>query len=154
MRRQKTIILVVAFVITFLMANGCTVHTTHNHLFALKQDVMGSYYLKNNKYQEGILAFKNEEGDNPENAETQYYLGRFQLAKDNPGIALIHLQKAANLSNDEAEYHFWLGVAYGVTNDFKKERESYLCALDPDKGHLQAMTYLGHNHFKQKEEKK
>ena len=135
-----------------LMINGCAFQkTVGKHALALKQNVKGDYYLRNEKYQEGITEFNKQILIHPDNAETHYYLGRFQLALDNYDIALNHLKKAVQISPDQADYHFWLGVAYGVKNEAHMERQCYLSALELDKNHVQALTYLGHNYFKQNE---
>ena len=134
-----------------LMISCAFEQTVGKHALALKQNVKGDYYLRNEKYQEGITEFNKQILIHPDNAETHYYLGRFQLALDNYDIALNHLKKAVQLSPDQADYHFWLGVAYGVENEAHMERQCYLSALELDKNHVQALTYLGHNYFKQNE---
>jgi tetratricopeptide (TPR) repeat protein len=152
MRLRTKIIMALLIGALGLMMHGCAVQqAAGKHLFALKQDVRGNYYLKNGRYQDGIKAFQEEAKVNSDSAETHYYLGRFRLASDNSAMALNHLKRAVKLSPDEADYHFWLGVAYGVRKEADREKQCYLRALELDKNHLQALTYLGHNHFEKKE---
>lgn len=152
MRILTTNLVAIITITSTLMINGCSFQqTVGEHVFAIKQNVKGNYYLKNGKYHEGIEVFSKEAEVNPNNAETQYYLGRFQLATDNFDMALNHLKKAVQLSPDEADYHFWLGVAYGIKKEAARERQCYLRALEIDNNHLMAMTYLGHNYLEQKE---
>lgn len=152
MRIPRMTLLAAIPIILALMIHGCTLtQTAGERLLALKQNVKGNYYLENKKYREGIEAFNKEVEVNPDNAETHYYLGRFQLATDNYDAALNHLKRAVRLSPDEADYYFWLGVAYGVKKEAARERQCYLRVLEIDENHLAAMTYLGHNHFEQKE---
>ncbi len=105
----------------------------------------GNYYLDNKKYREGIEAFEEELKANPESAEAQYFMGRFQLAENHPKEARNFLQQAVKLSPKKADYHFWLGVAYAANKESDLERKSYLRAIELDDKHVQALTYLGHN---------
>ena len=124
--------LVAAFVV---FPSGCT----------LLRVAKGNYYLDNKKYKEGIVAFEQELKANPESAEAQYFMGRFQLAENHPKEARRFLQQAVKLSPKNADYHFWLGVAYAANKESDLERKSYLRAIELDDKHVQALTYLGHN---------
>ncbi|MBW1980521.1 MAG: tetratricopeptide repeat protein [Deltaproteobacteria bacterium] len=107
----------------------------------------GSWYLKNERYLEGIQETKKVLAQNPNDPWSNYYLGRFYLALEKPEQALPYLRKAARLQNDNADYYFWLGVAYWAVRDFAKERSSYQMALRADSGHVPARLYLGHNYL-------
>jgi tetratricopeptide (TPR) repeat protein len=138
--------------------SGCTQITTGQYSIkdqyhAVKQEVVGQYYLDYKKYQKGIEVFREEVRAHPNNAEAHYYLGRFLLAEKHTKEGLNYLKRAAELSPKKADYHFWLGVAYAVNKRKDLERESYLRALEIDEDHVQALTYLGHNQFERKKYK-
>jgi tetratricopeptide (TPR) repeat protein len=118
---------------------------------SIRQDIRGNHYLKNKKYKEGIAVFQEQLKTNPDSPEVHYYMGRFQLAEKNNERALYHLDKATRLSPDNADYHFWLGVTYAANNNNGLERKCYLRALELDKKHVQALTYLGHNQLEKRE---
>lgn len=42
--------------------------------------ISGPYYLKNQKYKEGIKTFSEKFQDDPDDAESAYYVGRYYLA--------------------------------------------------------------------------
>jgi tetratricopeptide (TPR) repeat protein len=81
----------------------------------------------------------------PDNAAAEHQRGRRLLALERPADAIPHLGRAAALEAGNAEYHFWLGVAWWAMLDFDRERESYLAALALDPEHLSARLYLAHN---------
>jgi tetratricopeptide (TPR) repeat protein len=107
----------------------------------------GERLLKNEQYQHGVTAFKSIVQEEPQNAEAQYYLGRFYLALEKPEEALLHLKQAVQGDPEKADYHFWLGVAYWAIRDFDLERKSYLQALAKDPKYLPARLYLAHNYL-------
>lgn len=117
----------------------------------LKHQVQGSHYMMTRDYTRGEETFRQAVLENPENAEGNYYLGRFLLAENKSTEALGYLQKAVSIAPGDVEYTFWLGVAYGENGMRGKERSSYLEALRIDKNHLQSLIYLGHNQLKSKE---
>jgi tetratricopeptide (TPR) repeat protein len=108
-------------------------------------DITGTYYLRNEKYDQGIKAFEKAQHDNPNDPAVNYYLGRFYLAQEKGQQALPYLRRAVRLEPDRANYYFWLGVAYWTVTDFEGERKSYLRGLELDKDYLPARLYLGHN---------
>lgn len=108
-------------------------------------DITGRYYLKNEKYEQGVRAFEKVHHDNPNDPAANYYLGRFYLAQEKGQRAIPYLRRAVKLEPDKANYYFWLGVAYWTVMDFAAERKSYLRALALDKNHLPARLYLAHN---------
>jgi tetratricopeptide (TPR) repeat protein len=69
------------------------------------------------------------------------------LAADSALSAEPALQKAVGLNPNDADYHFWLGVAYAANSKPSAEQESYLKALAIDEKHLQSLIYLGHNRY-------
>ena len=107
----------------------------------------GERLLKNEQYEDGVTAFKSTVQEEPQNAEAQYYLGRFYLALERPEVALLHLKQAVQGDPEKADYHFWLGVAYWAIRDFDLERKSYLQALAKDPKYLPARLYLAHNYL-------
>jgi len=108
-------------------------------------DITGRYYLRNEKYDQGLKAFEKAHHDNPNDPAANYYLGRFYLAQEKGQQAIPYLRRAVELEPDRANYYFWLGVGYWTVMDFAAERKSYLRALALDKKHLPARLYLAHN---------
>ncbi|MDW7773495.1 MAG: tetratricopeptide repeat protein [Desulfobulbaceae bacterium] len=117
----------------------------------LKHQIQGSHYMMHGKYARGEETFRQAIRENPENAEANYYLGRFLLAENKETEALAYLQKAATINSSNADYNFWLGVAYGENNMPEDERKSYQKVLRLNRNHLQALIYLGHNQLKNRE---
>lgn len=109
--------------------------------------VMGPYYLEQEKYEEGINALGEKLGENPEDAVSAYYVGRYHLALNQPSEALPYLEKAARLEPGNADYAFWTGVAYWALLDFDRERAAYLKAVSLDPNHVSAHLYLGHGYM-------
>ncbi|MEW5723442.1 MAG: tetratricopeptide repeat protein [Thermodesulfobacteriota bacterium] len=109
--------------------------------------VQGSYYLEEKDYQAGVRTFQAKVKENPNDPLANYYLGRYLLALDRPKEALGYFKRAVELDPDEAEFHFWLGVAYWSVRDFANERQSYQKAIALNRVHVPAHVYLGHNHL-------
>jgi tetratricopeptide (TPR) repeat protein len=120
----------------------------------VKYGLKGPHYLDNHKYKEGIEAFQEELKTNPENAEANYYMGRFQLADNQPKEAQPYLEKAARLSPKDADYQFWAGVAYGLNGKKDLEFKSYQRALELKPTHVDALTYQGHVYLERSEYQK
>jgi tetratricopeptide (TPR) repeat protein len=74
-----------------------------------------------------------------------FVMGRLHLAADHPEKALPYLEKAAALSPDVPDFHFWLGVAYWELKNSNEERNQYMQAIALDQDYLPAHLYLGHN---------
>lgn len=108
-------------------------------------DISGSYYLRSGQYGKGIQSFEKAYRENPNDPAVNYYLGRFYLAQEKARQAVPHLRRAAQTEPNNANYHFWLGVANWAVMDFEAERKSYLRALALDKDHVPARLYLAHN---------
>ena len=119
----------------------------------VKHTVQGEHYLSTKNYQRGYEVFKEAVQLDPDDAQSLYFLGRFQLVLKEKKSALKHLKKAVILDPDDTNYLFWLGVAYAENHHFKSERKSYKKALALKKDHLQALIYLGHNQLKSKQYK-
>jgi tetratricopeptide (TPR) repeat protein len=109
--------------------------------------IKGEYYLDSGSYDQGIVGFETMLKEHPQNPALQYYIGRLYLAADNALSAEPALQKAVALKPQDADYHFWLGVAYAANAKPSAEQESYLKALAIDETHLQSLVYLGHNRY-------
>ncbi|MDB4444631.1 tetratricopeptide repeat protein [bacterium] len=145
-RRNDKIRIALSGVILLSVLYGCGLQKAISDGYkGLTQAVKGQYYLDKRKYRDGMQAFQKEAQTNPEIAETHYYMGRFNLAENHNKKALEHLKRAVTISPEKAKYHFWLGVAYAADKKLNSERKSYLRVLELDKGHVQALTYLGHN---------
>lgn len=140
--------LIFFFLILPFFLSGC-VSTLQNSIKELsgtvKSTVQGDYYLSNKKYQEGEKQFQQALQENPDSHLNNYLYGRMLLANNKTKKALPYLQKASTLKPDDADYHFWTGVAYGSLNRREQEREQYEKALSLEKNHLQALLYYGHN---------
>lgn len=74
-----------------LLLGGCAVSQ------AIKNNVQGTHYLQTKNYSEGVTTFRETVTLDPDNAQANYYLGRFLLADEQPKQALPYLQKAASL---------------------------------------------------------
>jgi tetratricopeptide (TPR) repeat protein len=130
-----------------LLVVSCAPAQFRSAFTSAKAAIKGSYYLDSGSYERGIAGFKTMLEEDPQNAALHYYLGRLYLAADNALSAEPALQKAVGLNPNDADYHFWLGVAYAANSKPSAEQESYLNALAIDEKHLQALIYLGHNRY-------
>ncbi len=119
----------------------------------VKHTVQGEHYLSTKNYQRGYEIFKEAVELDPEDAQSHYFLGRFQLVLKKKKAALKNLAKAAALDPADTDHLFWMGVAYAENHHFKSERKSYKKVLALQKDHLQALIYLGHNQLKSKQYK-
>lgn len=137
------------FCIVLLLLTGCMQATELGE--TIKHQIQGSHYMMYGEYARGEETFRRAVRENPENAEGNYYLGRFLLAEEKKKEALPYLQKAVAIDPYDVEYIFWLGVVYGENGMTEKERKSYEKALSIDKNHLQSLIYLGHNLLKNKQ---
>jgi tetratricopeptide (TPR) repeat protein len=116
---------------------GCSVGT----------QIQGSYYLEQEKYSEGVEAFREKLKQHSYDPAANYYMGRYLLALNEPQKAYPYLKEAVALDFRNADYHFWLGVCYHGLNNLQKERESYHRAIGYDKRHIEAQLYLGHSYL-------
>lgn len=115
----------------------------------LTSTVKGSHYLSTGDYRAGTRAFQDVVRTDPQGAAGHYYLGRFLLADTRTKMAIKHLRRAVELSPDNADYQFWLGLAYGESGDMNQERVHYQKALTSSPSHIQATLYLGHLDFRE-----
>ncbi len=127
-----------------LLLGGCAVSQ------AIKNNVQGTHYLQTKNYSEGVTTFRETVTLDPDNAQANYYLGRFLLADEQPKQALPYLQKAASLDPKDTDYLFWKGVVLGELGKRKQERQAYEMVLKLEEEHLQALIYLGHNLLQEK----
>ena len=109
------------------------------------------HYVETRNYVKGEAIFRQAVKENPVNPEANYYLGRFLLAKKKKKEALSYLEKAVSYAPKDADYIFWLGVAYGENGKREKEKKMYLKALAQEEKHLQSLIYLGHTQLRSKE---
>ncbi|MBT8386504.1 MAG: tetratricopeptide repeat protein [Ignavibacteria bacterium] len=104
------------------------------------------------KYDSAKEIFENILEDNDEMAEAHYYLGQCLLELGDLDEAIEHCEKAVELDDNNAEYHFELGVMYAedardasifrapfIAGDIKKQFERTI-ELDPN--HLQGRIGL------------
>ena len=61
----------------------------------IKQHIQGQYYIETKNYEQGILSFKEELGNHPDDHCLNYFLGRFYLAEKKPKAAIQYLKHAA-----------------------------------------------------------
>lgn len=141
--RKLTFLLLLPFFLS-----GC-IATIQNSLEefggAVKSTVQGDYYLSQKKYHEGEEKFSQAVQKNPDSHLNNYLYGRMLLANNKDKAALPYLQKASDLKPDNADYHFWTGVAHGCLNQRRQEKQQYQKALALNNKHLQALLYYGHN---------
>ncbi|WP_432735613.1 tetratricopeptide repeat protein [Maridesulfovibrio sp. FT414] len=130
---MKRLVLLAVF-LGLLFAAGCA-------------KLSGPYYLNNHKYREGIKAFSEKVVENPNDADSAYYLGRYYLALKKPREALPYTLKAAELEPDNTDYLFWMGVNYWALKQFDKERDAYQKVLKLDPDHISANLYLAHSYL-------
>ena len=128
-----------------LLLTGCEVKDLGS---SLRYKLQGEYYLQQESYSQGAETFAEALRESPSNDDALYYYGRFLLAGKEPGKAIPYLQKAVALESGNADYLFWLGVAYGEKGDREQERRKYLQTLEKDPDHVQALIYLGHNYLR------
>ncbi len=101
------------------------------------------------QYAEAKEIFQNLADEDNTNAEVAFYLGRISLIlDDDPKLAQKWLKKAVKYDDCKADYHFWLGQAYGIRAQnagifkapglAKKVKKEFLRALELDPDHLDA----------------
>ncbi len=110
----------------------------------ISNTIKGSYYMKTGEYRQAETDFKEAVKKHPDSAIAQYYLGRSLLAQNKVSKAVTHIERAVDLDSGNADYSFWLGVAYGELGNEKAEKRSYERALQLNRHHAQARLYLGH----------
>lgn len=137
-------------ILCILLISGCVVKDMGN---AVKYSVSGEHFLTTEQYKKGIDSFKDDVVNNPDSHLANFYYGRFLLAEKQYKKSLQYLKKARDLAPKKAEYHFWVGLAYGSIGHKKSERASYKKALKLDKDHLQSLIYLGNNQLLAKQYK-
>lgn len=81
------------------------------------------------------------------NAEANFVIGKGLLAAGMEEKALSFFQKASQLAPTTPEYHFWQGIAYSSTGDYKKERTSYLESIAYNPDYLPAVLNLGNSYL-------
>ena len=65
--------------------------------------------------------------DGPDYAEAQYYLGRISFQHRNHGEAADRFREAVDTNPKHADYHYWLGAAYGLqAQDANPIRQGFL----------------------------
>lgn len=138
-----------SLLVILVLISGCAQVETVSRF--VKYNVQGEHYLLSKDYDRGYEIFSEAVKLTPEDAQSHYYLGRYQLVLKKKKNALKHLKKAVALDPDDTDFNFWLGVAYGENGHPKSERKSYEKTLALEKDHLQARIYLGHSQLKSKQ---
>ena len=133
--------------VTILIITGCNVKEVGR---TVGYSIKGDYYLDVDDPGRGEDKFRQEVELNPESPLTNYYYGRLLLRSEKIDQAIPYLEKSIRLDPYKADYHFWMGVAYGAKNRLKAERDQYEKALVLNSKHLNSLTYLGHHHLKAK----
>ena len=108
----------------------------------------GRYYMETGNYEVAEETFRQMVKQDPDNATNQYYLGRFLLAQGDSSDSIPHLKKAVAIDRSDTDYNFWLGVAYGESNELKAERIQYERTLKLSSGYTKAQLYLGHSQLR------
>ena len=106
---MKTITLILFFALTQILAQGSidTLRSSDKNV----QDALNYYNQKNYKKAKAIL--EQILDSNEKNAEAHYYLGyTLFMLKDLDG-AIEECERAVELDNDNADYHYDLGRLYG-----------------------------------------
>jgi tetratricopeptide (TPR) repeat protein len=114
----------------------------------LTSSIKGNYHIENGDYVVAEETFRQIVKNNPDNAISHYYLGRFLLAQDKIPEAFHHLQKAFTIDPKDSDYNFWLGVAYGESGNLKAERLQYERTLKISSSYTKARLYLGHSQLR------
>ncbi len=65
------------------------------------------------KFEQARLSLEGAVRDDPTDALAASYLGRVYLAQGSPDLAVEWMEKSTALEPSSAEYHLWLGRAYG-----------------------------------------
>ena len=105
-------------------------------------------YMESGDYRQAEMEFRELVRERPDNALSQYYLGRFLLSQNKAAEALPHFQRAVTLDQDNADYPFWLGLTFGELGDSMNEKAGYERALRLYTRHPQAHLHLGHFQLK------
>jgi tetratricopeptide (TPR) repeat protein len=124
----------------------------------------GARLFEARKFEQARLSLEAAVRDDPADALAASYLGRVYLAQGIPDLAVEWMEKSTALAPSSAEYHLWLGRAYGsqairasvlkqpvLAKKVRKEFEQ-ASGLDPDnlearfaliEYYLQAPGFLG-----------
>lgn len=124
----------------------------------------GARLFEARKFEQARLSLEAAVRDDPTDALAASYLGRVYLAQGIPDLAVEWMEKSTALAPSSAEYHLWLGRAYGaqairasvlkqpvLAKKVRKEFEQ-ASGLDPDnlearfaliEYYLQAPGFLG-----------
>jgi tetratricopeptide (TPR) repeat protein len=117
---------------------------------SLQDRIENQEHLTDDELRRGAVTLRKAVEQDPTNARLNFSNGRVLLATDRPQQALPYFQKAVAINPENADYLFWLGVAYGENKQIKQERASYERALQRDGNYLQALVYLGNNYLNAK----
>lgn len=141
---MRKVLLLVVSALLMAMLVGCVQVNPYSQM-------MGSYYLKQREYPEGVEALTERLEADPTDATAAYFVGRYYLALKKPEKAMPFFEQAATLDPENADYRFWIGVAHWAKLEFDKERESYIKTLSLDSNHISANLYLGHGFIDEKQ---
>ena len=137
-------------VVSVMLTSGCVVKDLSR---TVEYTVKGDYFLQSEQSDRGRESFKREVEENPDSALANYYYGRFLLQENENKQALKYLKKARDVDQDNADYYFWAGVAFGANGMITEEEKNYSEALSINRKHLQSLIYLGHRRLAKKKYK-
>ncbi|MDX1487368.1 MAG: tetratricopeptide repeat protein [Acidiferrobacterales bacterium] len=113
----------------------------------------GIRLFERQQYEEAQIVLTQAVAANNADPVGQYYLGRTYFMLCDYDQAIMHLERAVDLGKNEADYHFWLGRAYGEKAQrsgmlkqaglAKKIRAAFEHAVALDSKHVGARTGLG-----------
>lgn len=140
---NKVIISSIVFLLSAL--SYANAQTTDGLEKAIELSKQGNWHECRTVLEEIVAAGEN-------NAEVFYYLGRSFLVLGDHDKAIKNIKKAVELTDGIADYHFWLGQAYGAklmkSGSVKrlflgpKMKGQFQKAVEIDPGHVQALTQL------------
>lgn len=73
----------------------------------------GIQYLNNGEYEKAKAFFNQKIKENKNNDQAYYYLGRTHLMSGEAEKAVDHIEKAIEMNDHIADYHYWLAQALG-----------------------------------------
>jgi tetratricopeptide (TPR) repeat protein len=108
--------------------------------------------IKMNQPQEAKTILVDLLKNNPSNDQVLFTLGRAYMSLRDMDSSIVFFEKAVSSKNDSANYHFWLGQAYGMkalnanilkrAGPAKKAKQAYENAVTLDPGHTAARIQL------------
>jgi len=99
-----------SLIVTVILLSICS-----NSFFFAKDNLgKAKQLVKDKKLTEAIILLEEIIEDNESNAEAYFVLGKVNMELKEFGDASDSFEEAVELENDNSEYHYWLGRAYGA----------------------------------------